>query len=302
MRTPPYLRKGDLIALAAPARRIDEEIVNQAISFINSYGFEAKVDPDIFGADNQFAGTESERKNHFQALLDHPQVKAILCLRGGYGSVRIIDLLDFSRFLMSPKWIAGFSDITVFHLHLLAHYQVESLHCAMPVVFNNASELSLQSLFDTLTGKPLQYSIPTHQLNRKGKARGILFGGNLSILYNLLSSNSFPDPSGMILFIEDVDEYLYHVDRMMVALKRAGVLAKLAGLVVGGLTGMRDNETGFGKTAEEIVAEHVNKYHFPVCFGFPAGHIDENLALVMGREMLLDVEKTSVQFAQFKHS
>jgi muramoyltetrapeptide carboxypeptidase len=302
MRTPPYLIKGDLIALAAPARRIDESIVDQAVRFINSEGFEVKVDQEVFSTQNQFAGNDSGRRNHFQALLDNPQVKAIMCLRGGYGSVRIIDLLDFNSFTKAPKWIAGFSDITVFHMHLLSHFQVESLHCTMPVVFNQVSELSLHTLFNTLEGRPLQYSINSHPLNRRGKTQGVLFGGNLSILYNLLSSNSFPDPTGMILFIEDVDEYLYHIDRMMVALKRAGVLSKLAGLVVGGFTEMRDNQTAFGKTAEDIVYEHVNDYHFPVCFGFPAGHINENLALVMGREMLLDVEKTTVRFTQLNHS
>lgn len=298
MRTPPYLQKGDLIALAAPARAISHSIAERAESTIRRYGFEALADPEVFLEHNQFAGTDEQRKDHFQRLLDHPDIKAILCLRGGYGSVRIIDELNFDQFNQHPKWIAGFSDITVFQLHVMAVHQSESLHCAMPVNFEEATNDTVQSLFDALQGKTPDFNIKPHPLNRRGETSGPVFGGNLSIVYNLLSSNSFPNPDGMILFLEDVDEYLYHVDRMMVALKRAGVLERISGLVVGGMTDMRDNNIGFGKNAEAIIAEHVSGFDYPLCFGFPAGHQKQNLSFLMGRTSTLEVNKEGSYFVQ----
>ena len=289
MRTPPSLTKGDTIGIAAPARKISREEMLPAIKFIENQGFKISLDEAVFKEFHQYSGTDSERIIHFQSLLDDPEIKAIICARGGYGAIRIIDKLDFSKFMQNPKWIAGYSDITVFHAHLNKVLQTESLHTTMPVNFATNTVEALQSLFDVLEGKPVNYSIETHVLNREGKGKGQLVGGNLSILYSLAGSSDFPELKDNILFLEDLDEYLYHIDRMILGLKRMGVFDQLSGLIVGGLTEMKDNAVPFGKTALEIVAEHITGFNFPVCFGFPAGHIPDNRAIVFGRNYQFDV-------------
>ncbi|MBV5337516.1 MAG: LD-carboxypeptidase, partial [Deltaproteobacteria bacterium] len=259
MKTPIPLRKGDLIALASPARKISREELLPAMQILEEAGFSVRMDEEIFLEDHQYAGTDDQRAAHFQRLMDDPSVKAILCSRGGYGSMRLLGKLDFSQFVHHPKWIAGYSDITALHAHL-HQMGIKSLHSTMPVNFAGNTSEALQSLFDALKGKN------HHTLNRKGTAEGILTGGNLSILYSLAGSADFPDLRGKILFIEDLDEYLYHIDRMMLSLKRTRAFDGLAGLIVGGLTEMKDNAVPFGKSAEEIVNEHIAEYSFPVCF------------------------------------
>lgn len=202
--------------------------------------------------------------------------------------LRIVDMIDFSAFRRRPKWIVGYSDITVLHAQL-QYMGFESLHATMPVNFTSNTSKSIQSMFDSLQGKREAIEISPHPFNRQGLAEGLLMGGNLSMLYSLVGSQSFPKTKANILFIEDLDEYLYHIDRMMLSLKRTGMLAGLAALIVGGMTGMNDNNVPFGKKAEEIIQEHVADYDFPLCFGLPAGHIDDNLALVMGRRHELQV-------------
>ncbi len=293
MKTPIPLRKGDLIALASPARKISRDELLPAKQILEKAGFFVKMDEEVFLEDHQFAGTDEQRASHFQQLLDDPSVKAILCVRGGYGSMRLLGKLNFNNFIKYPKWIAGYSDITVLHAHI-HQMGIKSLHSTMPVNFATNTAEALQSLFDALSGKSHDYEIKPHALNRDGRTEGILIGGNLSILYSLAGSADFPDYRGKILFIEDLDEYLYHIDRMMLSLKRAGAFEGLAGLVVGGLTEMKDNPIPFGKSAEEIVYDHIAEYSFPVCFGFPAGHFQDNRCLIFGQKYQLSIGKTSL--------
>ena len=223
-----------------------------------------------------------------QEYLDYENIEAIWLSKGGYGSIRIIDKLDFTKFLQYPKWIIGFSDTTVFHGKLQS-LGMQSLHASMPYCFDNKTVEAQQSLFDALIGKPLHYEFSAHPLNRIGVMKGEIVGGNLSVLYGMIGSNSFPETDGKILFIEEVDEYIYHIDRMMHALKRAGKLAHLKGLIVGGLTQIHDNPEPFGMSVEEIIKEAVSDYGYPVCFGFPAGHFSDNKAIVLGQELELEV-------------
>jgi len=298
MRTPPYLQKGDKIALAAPARSIDRETLMLAMHILIEEGFLVQLDEEVHGQENQFSGSDAHRANHFQHLLDDPTVKAILCARGGYGSNRIIDRLNFTNFALHPKWIVGYSDITVFHANLQQQLKVESLHATMPVNFQTNTREAMKSLFEALMGVSTDYRVPTHPLNRIGKASGMLAGGNLSILYSLTGSDDFPDTAGKILFLEDIDEYLYHIDRMLISLKKAGIFDGLSGLIVGGMSEMKDIAVPFGSTAEEIIMEQVKEYGFPVCFGFPAGHIADNRALILGRNMKLEVDESIVSLTE----
>jgi muramoyltetrapeptide carboxypeptidase len=291
MITPPYLKKGDKIAIVSPARKISPPEVEPAIRLFNSWGLEVVEGEHLYAEYNQFAGSDEQRKDDMQRMLDDDSISAIICSRGGYGTVRIVDSLDFSRFVKSPKWIIGYSDFTVLHSHIHRHYKIESLHAIMPINFRDkcVSNRSLNSLKKALFGKELVYRYPSGPGFRKGSCKGQLVGGNLSILYSLTNTNSDIDTNGKVLFLEDVDEYLYHIDRMMMNLRRSGKLDGLAGLVVGGMTKMHDNEMPFDKTANEIIAEAVEDYPYPVCFNFPAGHLDDNRALILGREVTLDV-------------
>jgi muramoyltetrapeptide carboxypeptidase len=228
----------------------------------------------------------------FQQMLNNPKIKAIWCARGGYGTVRIIDKLDFSEFKKHPKWIVGYSDITVLHSHIHT-LGFETLHATMPLDIAKTTEKSLISLKQTLFGDVLCYEIDSSTENKPGIAKSEIVGGNLSILYSLLGSKSSIETNGKILFIEDLDEYLYHIDRMMMNLKRNGYLQNLKGLIVGGMSDMHDNAIPFGKNAKEIILDAVEEFNFPVVFDFPAGHIDDNCALMFGRKVLLEVDKTT---------
>lgn len=286
---PPFLNNGDTIGIAAPARKVSPEEMEPTIHFLENVGFKILTTPSLYAEKNQFAGDESLRAADFQFYLDNPEVKAILCARGGYGSVRIIDRLDFSRFQQQPKWICGFSDVTVFHSHVHSQYKIATLHSTLAINIPKNTNLANASFIDALKGKSITHNCKSHPLNQQGSAQGEIIGGNISMLYSLLGSNSDIDTEGKILFIEDLDEYLYHIDRMMMNLKRNGKLAHLAGLVVGALSDMHDNTIPFGKTAEEIVAEHCASYNYPICFGFPAGHISDNRAIIFGKTAKLDV-------------
>lgn len=284
---PTYLQNGDTIAIAAPARKISEEELWPAVNFLKQAGFNVYYDERLFAQHHQFAGDETVRASYIQSLLDNPEIKAIWCARGGYGSVRVIDRLNFSSFIKNPKWIVGYSDVTVFHNHLNRNYDIATLHATMPVnvhedMFNQPS---CQSLLAALRGEKLCYQLESHPLNRVGNFSAQVVGGNLSMLYSLLGSPSDIDTAGKVLFIEDLDEYLYHIDRMMSNLERNGKLSHLAGLLVGHFSDMHDNQISYGKTAEEIVSEHCEAYDFPVIFNFPAGHLSDNRAIRMGTEM-----------------
>ena len=292
MTTPPYLNRGDRVAIAAPARKISADELDPAIKLFESWGLEVTVPEHLFDTDHQFAGDDTTRAALLQQLLDDPEVRAVFCARGGYGTVRLIDRLDFSAFAQHPKWIVGFSDITVLHSHIHRHLGIETLHATMPIdIPGIGSYPSTDSMHSCLWGEQIAYHCAAQQLNRNGEAEGEVVGGNLSILYSLCGSPSDIDTAGKILFIEDLDEYLYHIDRMMMNLKRNGHLDNLAGLVVGSLSKMHDNTVPFGHTAEEIVREAVAEYSYPVCFGFEAGHIGtNNLALPLGHRAHLSVE------------
>jgi muramoyltetrapeptide carboxypeptidase len=225
-------------------------------------------------------------------MLDHPDIKAIFCARGGYGTMRLLDKIDLKGFAEHPKWVVGFSDITALHAYLQMRIGVASIHAAMPYTFREVTGTgnpSAESLFRILKGELPSYVVPANPMNREGKGTGILLGGNLSVLYSL-TGTPFQFPTrGAILFLEDVDEYLYHIDRMMQNLKLAGMLENLAGLVVGGLIDMHDNEVPFGMDAAEIIRAAVKEFDFPVCFDFPAGHLKPNMAMVLGRQVSLEV-------------
>ncbi|MEN9928456.1 MAG: putative murein peptide carboxypeptidase [Bacteroidota bacterium] len=287
MITPPFLQKGDTIAIVATARKNIEDNLKPAISWLKNWGLEVVIGNTIGLDHHQLAGTDEERAADFQAQLDNPNIKAIWCVRGGYGTIRMVDLLDFTKFKQHPKWIIGFSDVTVLHSHLNT-LGFESIHGIMPVS-SKSSEDAKETLRKALFGEPLRYTLPCEPMNRIGVAKGELVGGNLSILYSLFGSESAIDCSDKILFIEDLDEYLYHMDRMMMNLKRNGCLESLKGIIVGGMTKMKDNEIPWGKNAMEIIDDVTKKYDIPILYNFPAGHLADNRALIFGRQISMEV-------------
>ena len=297
IKTPPYLVPGDTIGLVCPAGFMPMEKITTCISTLESWGYRVKLGKTLGGdSPNYFSGTDSERLADLQSMLDDDEVKAVLCARGGYGTGRIIDQVDFKKFKQNPKWIIGYSDITVLHCHLYSNYYISSLHAPMAGAFNDggAENEFVQSLKTTLEGKKQKYNCPVHAFNRKGEAIGELVGGNLSLLAHLNGTDSDIKTKGRILFIEDVGEYTYNVDRMLYQLKRSGKLSKLAGLIVGGFTDMKDTERPFGQTVEEVIRDVVKEYDYPVCFGFPVSHSDNNYALKVGVGYKLKVTKTKV--------
>ncbi|HBF21795.1 MAG: LD-carboxypeptidase [Owenweeksia sp.] len=288
MITPKTLRKGDTVGLVATARKISRDELQPAIEILESWGLKVELAPNLFKSHHQFAGTDEQRLADLQGFIDSIDIDAIICVRGGYGTVRIIDELNFFPLIEKPKWICGYSDITVL-LNKLRKVGVECLHSTMPVNFTSNTPESLESLRKALFGEELVISCAAHPLNRNGQAKGRVTGGNLSVLYSQTGSGTAIQPEGDILFIEDLDEYLYHIDRMMQNLKRNGYFEGIAGLIVGGMNAMNDNKIPFGQSAEEIIATVVRPYNFPVCFGFPAGHIDDNRSLIFGRRASLKV-------------
>ena len=293
MNRPEFLKKGDNIALAAPAGKVDSEKITGAVDVLENWGLSVLIGDHVNDSYFNYASTDENRLSDFQQMLDDPAVKAILCARGGYGTNRIIDQLDFSTFRKNPKWIIGFSDITVLHSHIQKHFGIETLHGSMAAGLKNSGQFpeTAETFRKALFGEKLKYEWKSDELVRKGKTKGILTGGNLAILSTMIGTPSEVDFSDKILFIEEVGENLYRIDRMMMQLKRSGKLENLAGLIVGGMTDIPDKKEEFGKSAFEIVAEAVEEYDYPVAIGFPAGHTDDNRALVLGREVELEVEE-----------
>jgi len=294
MLTPPNLKPGDKIGIVAPARKVSLEEMQPAMDILRSWGFEVAKGMYLFEEDHQFAGTDQQRWADLQMMLDDPSIKAILFARGGYGCIRIIDKLDFHKFQRAPKWIMGFSDMTVLHSHINHHCKIETLHSPMAINFPNTSPVILEKIKQIITGHAVSYELSAHIYNRLGKVSGELIGGNLSVIYALSGTASDMHTKGKILFLEDLDEYLYHIDRMMMNLKRTGKLNTLKGLIVGGMTEMKDNTIPFGKSAEEIILDAVKEFDYPVCFGMNTGHLVENNPLVFGRKVKLVVAAKTV--------
>lgn len=300
---PPYLKKGDTIGITCPAGFMDATKVEECVRVLTQlWGFKVKMGRTVGNQFHYFSGTDQERLDDFQDMLDDSSVKAILCGRGGYGVGRIIDGLDFKAFRKHPKWIIGFSDITVLHAHILQRYSIATLHAPMANAFNDGGFRNkyVQSLRKALTGEKLNISVKRHRYNHAGRANGILTGGNLSLIAHLVGSKSEVDCKGKILFLEDVGEYLYNIDRMMYQLKRAGMLDGLAGLILGGFSDMKDTQLPFGQTVEQILHEVVREYKYPICFGFPVSHEKENYALVCGGRYSLEVRSSGVVLTELK--
>lgn len=294
MLIPNYLKKGDRIRVVSPAGKVEKENVRSGMNLFEQAGFEVVWGDHVFDNHFQFAATDTRRLRDLQQALDDPQCRAIVCARGGYGTIRLVDQLDLSNFRQQPKWLVGFSDITVLHA-LLQNEGFCSIHGAMPGFYlkDDQPSDSFNELLKTLKGENSPVRVPPQAFNRPGDASGRLTGGNLSMIYSLMGTPLEPATDGNILFIEDLAEYLYHLDRIMQSLKLAGKLESLKGLLVGGLTEMKDNDAPFGQSPQEIIRETVKAYDFPVCFDFPAGHIDRNLPLVFGAGYRLEVNQST---------
>ena len=295
----PILKSGDTIGIVAPASVVNKNYIDKTVKSLTELGFKVELGRNIFKEFHQFAGTDEQRKFDFQSALDNNNIKAIFCARGGYGAVRIANQLDFSGFRKCPKWIVGFSDITVFHSILNCRLHIFTAHAPMPVNSDSPFYMeNLNQLSAILGGSMPDINFNNHPLNRYGSSRGRLLGGNLSILYSLQSTPFEIETKNNILFIEDVGEQLYHLDRMMNNLLLSDKLSGLKGLIVGGMTSMEDKKRPFGKSAYEIIANIVRQFKFPVAFDFPAGHIDNNIPFVLGTEIELNVtkEKTWVKY------
>ncbi|SMG34214.1 S66 peptidase family protein [Sphingobacterium psychroaquaticum] len=298
MKIPEFLKKGDKVAIVCPASYIKGDI-DLAVTVLTEWGLEVEVGETVTSQFHQFAGTDALRAADLQKALDDPSIKAVFAARGGYGTVRIIDHINFNRFRKHPKWVIGFSDITVLHSHIHHRFNIPTIHGQMPKSFEDSSKDALESLKRALFGQKMDFTYSqTDYPNRSGNGSGQLIGGNLAILQSILSSKSDGKYDGKVLFIEDVGESHYNIDRMLWTLKRAKKLDKLAGLIVGGFTSLKDSDPAFGQRFEDIIMDKVRAYDFPVAFGYPAGHIENNHSLIMGKNIKLRVknEETSLKY------
>ncbi len=303
IKIPPYLQKGDTIGITLPAGYMTKEKAQTCIDTLQKWGYEVLVGKTLGSkSKTYFSGTDEERLNEFQAMLDEPSVKAILCGRGGYGVGRIIDQLDFTSFKKNPKWIIGFSDITVLHAHINRNYKIATLHSPMAGAFNDGGFKNkyVLSLKNALQGIKADYSFKPHRLNHNGTVTAELIGGNLALLAHLIGTKSDVQTKGKILFLEDVGEQHYNVDRMLHQLKRSGKLDQLAGLIIGGFTDIQDTERPFGKKVYDLIYDLVKEYNYPICFGFPVSHDKENYALKEGvvHKLILTKQTCSLKEAE----
>lgn len=295
IKQPAYLKKGDKIAIVCPAKKLPKSI-DVGIAILKEWGLEVAIGKTVTGAYHQFSGTDEERAADLQQYLDEPNIKAIIAGRGGYGTIRIIDKLDFTAFNENPKWLIGFSDITILLSHAFSKLNVQSIHGQMPYTFDESTPEALESLRKSLFGEHVEYTYESDFANRDGFAEGVLIGGNLSLLVAVEGSVSEMDYTNKILFLEDVGEHEYSIDRMMRLLKRAGKLANLKGLIIGAFNEIAEEKIPFGQTPEELIWDLVKSYDYPVCFNFPTGHIDDNRAMVLGKKVSLNVNKNNVHF------
>ncbi len=289
--TPEFLKKGDTVGILATARKIEMATLQPGIKLLESWGLHVVIGKTIGKEDHQLAGPDWIRATDFQEMLDNPSIKAIWAAKGGYGTVRIIDRIDFSNFKKKPKWVVGFSDMTVLHSHI-NNMGIETMHALMAMNVKTATPEAIESLRKALFGEKLEYKMADHPYNKNGKASGEIVGGNLSVLYSILGSKSEVDYKGKILFIEDLDEYLYHIDRMMMNLKRNGYFDGLKAVLIGGMTEMNDNDIPWGKDALQIIQDILKDYKIPVIFNFPAGHIKDNRAMIFGKTVSVDVNES----------
>jgi muramoyltetrapeptide carboxypeptidase len=297
MIRPENLVPGDTIALIAPAKAIEPDLVDAAVVLLETAGYKVLVGKHTKGQHHYFSGTDDERAADVQWAIDHPAVKAIVCARGGYGAVRLLDRVQWANFLREPKWLLGFSDITNFHLHAM-QLDIESVHCTMPLNFAENSPEALASMLTVLKTGTVQHAWPSEPINRIGEASGLLVGGNLSILYAALGTPLSPNFQGAILFIEDIGEQLYQLDRMFHALKMAGVFDQIAGLIVGGMTDIKDTAIPTGFDIASLILSHVQYRSIPVAFSAPIGHIKDNRAVIVGRYSQFNVTDEAVRFEQ----
>jgi muramoyltetrapeptide carboxypeptidase len=300
-KIPRYLKKGDTIGIVAPAGYMPIEKMQTCIETLDSWGYNVELGKTTHSeSSNYFSGTDEERLEDLQRMMDDSNIKAILCARGGYGMSRIVDDINFKRFKKHPKWIIGFSDITVLHAHLYSNYEIASLHAPMAAAFNEGefNNPFIESLRNAIEGKPARYEWRGHHFNTTGKAKGTLLGGNLSLLAHVVGTPSDIKTKGCILFIEDVGEFFYNVDRLLIQLKRAGKLDKLAGLIIGGFTDSKDTERPFGKEVYEIIYDQLKEFRYPICFGFPVSHGKENYALKVGVAYELNVGMDNISLSE----
>lgn len=299
MHIPEYLKKGDTIGILSTARKFTKEQLGFTLDLLKDWGLEVAIGQSIDAEEHQFAGNDSIRLQNLQEFIDNPNIKAILCARGGYGTMRIVDDLKLDNFKNNPKWICGFSDVTVLHEHL-QNLNIASIHSAMPSLFpNDKNHPTLTSLKNALFGNELSYTWDNSSSNINLKnIEGELIGGNLSLVYALQGSKSDINTDNKILFLEDLDEYFYHVDRMFCSLDRAGKLKNLRGLLIGGMTDMKDNSIPFGMNTEEIILHYTQKYNYPVIFNFPSGHIEHNYALKLGMNASIKIDAAGLKFIQ----
>ena len=301
IKLPPYLKKGDTIGITLPAGYMAKEKAQTCIDTLQGWGYEVLIGKTFSSkSKTYFSGTDEERLNEFQAMLDEPGIKAILCGRGGYGVGRIIDQLDFTAFKKNPKWIIGFSDVSVLHAHINRNYKIATLHAPMAAAFNEGGYKNkyVHSLKDALQGKKANYSCKPHRLNHPGKVTAELVGGNLALLAHLIGTKSDLQTKGKILFLEDIGEQHYNIDRMMQQLKRSGKFDGLAGLIIGGFSDMQDTERPFGKKVYDLIHELIAEYNYPICFSFPVSHDKENVALKVGGTYQLVVTKTATSLKE----
>ena len=306
MKIPSYLKKGQTIGITCPAGYMNTEKAQTCITTLQSWGFEVMVGKTLGSSSkNYFSGTDEDRRDELQAMMDDDNIHAILFGRGGYGMGRIIDQLDFTKFKKKPKWLIGYSDITILHCHLNRQLKIAAMHAPMAAAFNDDAPIAIgdknefiQSLHKAITGKKANYKCAPHPFNKPGTVSAELVGGNLSLLTHLIGTPSEVNTNNKILFLEDVGEYIYQADRMLYQLKRSGKLNKLAGLIIGGFTDIKDTERPFGKTIYEVVNEIIAEYNYPVCFGFPVSHEKENYALKVGVDYQLQVGKKTVRLTE----
>lgn len=296
---PPYLKKNDTVAIVAPARKVTKGEMLMPAEILKSWGLKVVMGKNLFKEKNQFSGTDEQRLSDLQDALDNKNIKAIFCARGGYGTLRLIDQLNFTQFKKKPKWLVGFSDITILHTHINKNLSIATMHAPMPLTFLKSVD-AVETLRKSLFGESNTCKFSGHTINapKSGNLEGVIVGGNLSLLYAMQGSHSQVDTKNKIIFIEDLDEYLYHIDRMVLSLKRSNFFKGCKALLVGGMSDMKDNAIPFGKTAEEIIVDNLKDLNVPIIFNFPAGHINENYSITFGKVATISISKKKILFKQ----